>query len=209
VKLLLQDLKSDIMPNEINELLALKNGSSKAFEAIYKQYSGRLYSFVMTISRGNRYMAEEIVQSTFIKLWEVREQVNPNKRILYFLSTIAKNMLMNKYQRQTLEYLYLELLLKESPAYDTVTEKDIDRKWLENYVDELIEQLPPARKRIFILSKKEDLSTKQIAEKMNITISTVETQLSLATKFMRKEFEKNYSKLFSLSLLLINVYGGG
>lgn len=193
------------MFDEVKELSALSNGSDKAFETIYRQYSGKLYNFIMTISHGDRYMAEEVVQSTFIKLWEVREQIEPERSILSYLSTIAKNMLMNKYQRQTVEFLYQQLLLKEQPAYDTATEKEPDRKWLEDYVDELIEQLPPSRKKIFILSRKKELSTKEIAEIMQISVSTVETQLSLATKFIRKQFEKNYDKLFFLSMLFINL----
>lgn len=193
------------MFDEVKELSSLKSGSDKAFETIYKRYSGKLYNFIMTISQGDTYMAEEIVQSTFIKLWEVRQQIEPEKSILSYLSTIAKNMLMNKYQRQTVEFLYQQLLLKEQPAYDTSTEKETDRKWLEGYVDELIEQLPPSRKQIFILRRKKELSTREIAEIMHISVSTVETQLSLATKFIRKQFEKNYDKLFLLSMIFVNL----
>ncbi len=193
------------MFDEVKELSSLKSGSDKAFETIYKRYSGKLYNFIMTISQGDTYMAEEIVQSTFIKLWEVRQQIEPERSILSYLSTIAKNMLMNKYQRQTVEFLYQQLLLKEQPAYDTSTEKETDRKWLEEYVDELIEQLPPSRKQIFILRRKKELSTREIAEIMHISVSTVETQLSLATKFIRKQFEKNYDKLFLLSMILVNL----
>lgn len=193
------------MFDEVKELSSLKSGSDKAFETIYKRYSGKLYNFIMTISQGDTYMAEEIVQSTFIKLWEVRQQIEPERSILSYLSTIAKNMLMNKYQRQTVEFLYQQLLLKEQPAYDTSTEKETDRKWLEEYVDELIEQLPPSRKQIFILRRKKELSTREIAEIMHISVSTVETQLSLATKFIRKQFEKNYDKLFLLSMIFVNL----
>lgn len=193
------------MFDEVKELSSLKSGSDKAFETIYKRYSGKLYNFIMTISQGDTYMAEEIVQSTFIKLWEVRQQIEPERSILSYLSTIAKNMLMNKYQRQTVEFLYQQLLLKEQPAYDTSTEKETDRKWLEGYVDELIEQLPPSRKQIFILRRKKELSTREIAEIMHISVSTVETQLSLATKFIRKQFEKNYDKLFLLSMIFVNL----
>lgn len=192
------------MSNEVNELIALKRGSGKAFEAIYKRYAGKLYNFVMTISHGNRYMAEEIVQAAFLKLWEVREQVNHEKSILFYLSSIAKNMLINKYQRQTVEFLYQEMALGEQKLYDNETEKEINRKWLERFVDELINQLPPARRKIFILRKREDLSTKEIAEKMHISVSTVETQLSLATQFMRKQVEKHYDKVF-LILLSVNL----
>lgn len=191
------------MSEEEKELIALKNGSEKAFEAIYKRYARKLYNFMMTISHGDRYVAEEIVQSVFVKLWEVREQVNTEKSILSYLSVIAKNMLLNRYQRQTIEFLYHEFILQEQSPFDSTTENEIDRKWLEDFIDELIEQLPPSRRRIFILSRKEDLSTRQIAEIMHISVSTVETQLSLAIKFMRRQLEKNYGKLFLFCLTLL------
>ena len=191
------------MTNEVDDLISLKSGSYKAFEVIYKRYAGKLYNFIMTISHGDRYMAEEIVQSVFVKLWEMHPQINPEKSVLSFLSVIAKNMLLNKYQRQTVEFLYREFILKEQLIADNITEKEIDRKWLETFVDELIEQLPPSRRRIFILSRKEDLSTQQIAEIMHISVSTVETQLSLAMKYMRRQFERNYDKLFLLCLYLL------
>lgn len=191
------------MSGEEKELTALKNGSYQAFEAIYKRYAGKLYNFIMTLSHGDCYMAEEIVQSVFIKLWEVHREIDPEKSILSFLSVIAKNMLINKYQRQTMEYLYQEFVQNEEPACDTIMEKEIDAKWLEQFIDELIEQLPPSCKRIFILSRKKYLSTKQIAKIMQISVSTVETQLWLAVKFIRKHFEKNFHRLFLLGLILL------
>ena len=191
------------MSDEEKELIALRNGSEKAFGTIYKRYAGKLFNFIMTLSHGDRYTAEEIVQSVFVKLWEVRAQIQPEKSMLSYLSVIAKNMLLNRYQRQTIEFVYQEYILQEQSPFDTATEKELDRKWLEDFIDELIDQLPPSRKRIFILSRKEDLSTKQIAEIMHISVSTVETQLSLATRFMRRQLEKNYDKLFLLCLTLL------
>lgn len=193
------------MSGEREDMVALGDGSEKAFESIYDRHAGKLYNFIMTLSHGDRYMAEEVVQSTFVKLWEVRKQVDPEKSIRSYLSTIAKNILLNRYQRQTVEFLYREYLLQEQASYDSATEKEIDRKWLENFVDELIQQLPPSRRKIFIMSKKEDLSARQIAEIMHISVSTVETQLSLATQFMRREFEKNYHKLFLLGIAFVNL----
>jgi len=191
------------MSDEEKELIALRNGSEMAFGTIYKRYAGKLFNFIMTLSHGDRYAAEEIVQSVFVKLWEVREQIQPEKSVLSYLSVIAKNMLLNRFQRQTIEFVYQEYILQEESPFDTPTEKELDRKWLEDFIDELIDQLPPSRKRIFILSRKDDLSTKQIAAMMHISVSTVETQLSLATRYMRRQLEKNYDKLFLLCLPLL------
>ena len=91
-------------------------------------------------------------------------------------------MLFNRYQRQTIEFLYQENLAREKSFCDSDMEKEIDRKWFEEYLHQVAEKLPPARKKIFILSRLKDLSTKQIAEMMQISVSTVEIQLTLALR---------------------------
>ena len=168
------------MVDSINEkrlLTELKNGSFHAFERLYNMYSGKLYNFIMRISSGNQYMAEEVVQSAFIRVWEVRERVEPESSFISFLCTIAKNLLMNMYQRQTVEYVYNEYL---------------------KYIDSLAEELPAQRKKIFILSKRQNYTNKEIAEMMGISESTVATQLSLAVKFMREQLMKHYDKIVAL-----------
>ena len=56
--------------DEKHLLIDLKGGSFQAFERLYNMYSGKLYNFIMRLSSGNQYMAEEVVQATFIRIWE-------------------------------------------------------------------------------------------------------------------------------------------
>ena len=179
-------------------LIKLKEGSFQAFEKLYEMYSGKLYNFIMRLSYGNQYMAEEVVQSTFIRIWEVREKVDPGASFISFLCTIAKNMLMNMYQRQTIEYVYNEYLLKSEVDHDSYTEETIDLHFLNDYIDSLAEELPAQRRKIFILSKRQNYTNKEIAEMMGISESTVATQLSLAVKFMREQLMKHYDKVVAL-----------
>lgn len=189
------------MVDSINEkrlLTELKNGSFQAFERLYNMYSGKLYNFIMRISSGNQYMAEEVVQSVFIRVWEVRERVEPESSFISFLCTIAKNLLMNMYQRQTVEYVYNEYLKNTGVDRDSQTEESIDLRFLNEYIDSLAEELPAQRKKIFILSKRQNYTNKEIAEMMGISESTVATQLSLAVKFMREQLMKHYDKIVAL-----------
>ena len=189
------------MVDSINEkrlLTELKNGSLHAFERLYNMYSGKLYNFIMRISSGNQYMAEEVVQSAFIRVWEVRERVEPESSFISFLCTIAKNLLMNMYQRQTVEYVYNEYLKNTGVDRDSQTEESIDLRFLNEYIDSLAEELPVQRKKIFILSKRQNYTNKEIAEMMGISESTVATQLSLAVKFMREQLMKHYDKIVAL-----------
>ena len=184
--------------DEKHLLIDLKDGSFQAFERLYNMYSGKLYNFIMRLSSGNQYMAEEVVQSTFIRIWEVREKVDTNASFISFLCTIAKNLLMNMYQRQTVEYVYNEYLLKSGLDHDSHTEDTIDLHFLNDYIDSLAEELPAQRKKIFILSKRQNYTNKEIAEMMGISESTVATQLSLAVKFMREQLMKHYDKVIAL-----------
>lgn len=188
--------------DEKSLLVELKNGSFHAFEKLYNLYSGKLYNFIMRISSGNQYMTEEVVQSTFIRIWEVRESVNPDASFISFLCTIAKNLLMNMYQHQTVEFIYNEYLLKSGADRDSQTEESIDLRFLNDYIDSLAEELPAQRKKIFILSKRESYTNKEIAAMMGISESTVATQLSLAVKFMREQLMKHYDKIITLLFAL-------
>lgn len=184
--------------DEKHLLIDLKYGSFQAFERLYNMYSGKLYNFIMRLSSGNQYMAEEVVQSAFIRVWEVRERVEPESSFISFLCTIAKNLLMNMYQRQTVEYVYNEYLKNTGVDRDSQTEESIDLRFLNEYIDSLAEELPAQRKKIFILSKRQNYTNKEIAEMMGISESTVATQLSLAVKFMREQLMKHYDKIVAL-----------
>jgi RNA polymerase sigma-70 factor, Bacteroides expansion family 1 len=186
-------------------LLQLKNGSSEAFERLFYEHSGKLYNFILKFSSRNKYLAEEIVQRTFVKLWETHSLINPEKNFNSYLCTIAKNMLINEYEHRTLEYIYKEYILKNDSANDNVTEEEVNKNLLEEYINSLIEKLPPARKQIFILKKKEMWTNRDIAEHLQISESTVENQLSKAISFMREQLTKYYDYLLSLiAFIFIN-----
>jgi len=187
--------------SEKEELELLRAASRQTFESLYQRYSGKLYNFLMRVSKGDRYMAEELVQRTFIKVWETRESVDPEKSFISYLCTIAKNMLLNEYEHQTVQFIYEEYIKVKTTDLDNNTEKEVDKKLLEDYIDHLTDQLPPKRREIFILSRKEGLSNKMIAKQLNITESTIETQLSKALAFMKSQLNSHYDHLLVMLLI--------
>lgn len=162
------------MDKESHHICNLRRGDIVSFEYLYNCWSGKLYNFVMRISRNDIYLAEEIVQSVFIKVWENREQIETDKSFGAYLCTIAKNQLVNVYQHRMLESLY-QTKIKTSEPIENTTEKEVDYHLLEEYIDSLIEQLPPARREIFILSRRKLLTNKEIAAKLNLSENTVES----------------------------------
>ena len=187
---------------EKEELELLRNASMKSFDILYQRYSGKLYNFVSKVSKGDTYIAEELVQRTFIKVWETREYINPDKSFISYLCTIAKNMLLNEYEHQTIQFIYEQYVKVKEADNDNSTENEIDKKLLEDYIDKLADELPPKRREIFILSRKEGLSNKMIAKQLNISESTIETQLSKALVFMKSQIQDHYD--YMLVILFIS-----
>ena len=189
--------------NHDNEILIqpLKNGSVKAFDALYHLYSARLYNFVLKISKGDTYMAEEIVQRVFIKIWEDRSMLDTQKSFNAFICTIAKNMLMNEYKHQMVEFVYQEYILQINKDESSDGVDKIEYVFLEKYLNTLIEQLTPARREVYIMNRIDKLTVKEIAQRSGKSEKTIEKQLSEANEFIRRQFSKHYDKLFSLLII--------
>ena len=192
------------MTEEQVHISGLKEGDTSSFEYLYNLWSGKLYNFVMKMSKGEQYLAEEIVQSVFIKIWETRRSLDVEKSFTSYIFTIAKNQLINVYQRRMSEALYLEESKLFSLAENT-TDKDVDYHLLDEFINTLTEQLPPARKEIFILSRRYFLSNKEIANKLNLSENTIESQLRKAIAFLRDKINRYYnSMIFTILFCLID-----
>lgn len=183
----------------------LKSGCLKAFEKIYNQYSAKLYNYVLKISQGDRYLAEEVVQTAFMRLWEIRKQVDPDKPILFLLGRIARNILINIYQHQTVEYVYANYVVNHRLEADNAMEEDANLNFLNEYIDELTGKLPPVRRKVFELSKRGYYSNKEIAVMMNLSESTVATHLALALKFIREKLLEHYDDVIFLLICFLSI----
>jgi RNA polymerase sigma-70 factor (ECF subfamily) len=185
-------------------LKLLREGSSIAFEKLYNQYSGKLYHFILKITNGNTYLTEELVQRAFVKVWETHERINPEKTFISYLCTIAKNMLLNELEHQTIEYIYQEYFKRTELFSDFSADKELNYNSLEEIINKLTEQLPPARRQIFKLSHKGELSIKEIAQQLGLAETTVQTQLTSALRFMREQLSRHYEYIVIGFIYVLN-----
>lgn len=175
---------------------ALKNGNEEAFHQLYDIWCGKLYNFALRISNSDSCLSEEIVQDVFTHIWERRENLDENKQFGAYLCTITKNRLLNHYKHQMIQAIYNSIIKKRNET-SNITNDSIDFQFLNEYIHGLINQLPPARRNVFILSREKSLSNKEIAQKLNISENTVEGHLSKALKFIREQIEKNYMSIIT------------
>lgn len=163
----------------------LRQNDKKCFELLYIKYCGKLYNYIFKLSCGDAYFAEEIVQKTFIKIWETRKDIDTKGSFASFIYTIGRNMLLNTLRLKVKETLYNMYVIENESMHDEDIEKELEYKILEEKINSLIQELPPARRNVYILSKIKNLPNKEIAARMNISENTVESQLAKATKYLR------------------------
>lgn len=168
----------------------LKAGNQIAFETIYDCFSQKVHSIAIRFGL-NREDANEVVQDVFMKLWNHRSSLNEHLSIKAYLFTITKNTLINRQKKIAYEIAYKKYLEKQDLNSFLDPENEIFYSDIEQLAETAIDKLPIQQKEIFLLSKKEDLPSKEIADKLNLSLRTVENQIYRATKKIREVLKKN------------------
>lgn len=176
---------------------SLIKGDEKAYVYLLEKYHKPLSVYVYSLIK-DKDRAEDIVQNVFVKTWEQRQNLDANLPIKSFLYKLAYNEFIDQYRKYkaitTLEKVYIEALdhIVEQKNWEEV-------KTLFEKVKREMENLPPKCQKVFMLSKQEGLTNAEISEYLNVSIKTVEAQITKAFSILRK---KLIDKI-KLNLLLI------
>lgn len=163
-------------------LLKLSEGNNDVFREIFRNYYSkvRLFAYGFLKSRDE---ADELSQIIFIKLWEKKSIFADVENFDSYLFTLAKYTIFNYIEAKHIVPVPLEEIPdkpnNENP-YDELVAND-----LQLLIDLTVSSMPPQRRQIFILSRREGLSNDEIAEKLGIQKKTVENHLNLALKELR------------------------
>lgn len=184
--------------SELDCLRRLRQGDARAFDALFRHYSSLVYRFAYSYLK-SRPEAEEIVQESFLKIWEKREQVHEDVPLKGYLFTVAYHSVLNQLRRRQ-HHLRYQAHSAAAPQEHTANEVEFTE--LETMYRTALDQLPPKRREIFVLSRQQGLSYPEIAQQLNLSVKTVEAQMSHALKFMREYFREYGGGVVSVALLL-------
>lgn len=173
------------MPDELQKDIILFNqGEKSAFERLYNRYWAQVYNFT-GIYINNSVEKEDIVQQTFLKLWELKGKLDPEKGIEGLLFIMTRNQIFNFTHKGVNEAAMKEALMNLKEESSNELEEQIEAQELEKYIDTLVELLPPRQKEAFLLSRKNGMTYKEISKIMGISEKGVEQNIYLALKFLR------------------------
>lgn len=178
-------------------LKQLQKGDLKIFDLVYKHYSERLYHFAFSILK-NHDDAKEIVQETFLKLWNRRSDLRYDKSLKSYLFTISYNISVDMLRKRMKDKKYVDYLKTLHKGMEPEAQNLEQYNELTSEVRQAVKDLPEQRRLIFQLSREEGLSHAEIAGKLGITGKTVENQINLALKSIRKKLQSGdlHSQLF-------------
>ncbi|MBN2611736.1 MAG: RNA polymerase sigma-70 factor [Bacteroidales bacterium] len=175
-------------------LQKLKEGDIQALEVLFDKYYGNLCRYLMVLFK-NQLLVEHISQDIFIYLWENRKNLEINSSLESYLYTAGKYKALNQLRNLKRQEKIKERLGHLQQKEEKSIESKIEVTELEQIINDAIDSLPGRCKEIFRLSREEDKSYKEIAKLLNISINTVEGQMSIALKKLRTLLRPFYLKI--------------
>jgi RNA polymerase sigma-70 factor (family 1) len=190
--------------NDDSEYLLVKGliaGNLLAFNTLFKKYSSHLYRFAKGYLKSD-VEAEELVQEVFTIIWEKRTALKNELSFRSYLFTISFNIIRKHFRNRKYLTEYLNAGIQDD--FDMGTTQKITYESLYQYLTNLVEKMPLRRKEIFIKSRFEGYSIREISEEMNLSHKTVENQLSDALKFIRSNLTREHIAIILFAFLFIS-----
>jgi len=163
----------------------LKRGSLAAFDSICELYAGQLYHYCKRYTRSAE-DAEEIVQDTFIKLWNKREEIKQEDTLRALLFVISKHKLISAYRARANHPVYEEYERCTGVSSSDMADHGVEYADFFDMFRKNLETLPRTQRDVISLSRFHDLSNREVAERLELSEQTVKNQLSIGLKSMRE-----------------------
>ncbi|TRX62012.1 RNA polymerase sigma-70 factor [Carboxylicivirga sp. M1479] len=171
----------------------LKSSDKRAFDSLFKLYYTPLCRFALTIIRSES-MAEEAVQDTFVHLWEKRTKITQATNVKSYLFKSVYNQCLWLIKKNKTQRFYENKYALEAPT-ELSDEEQQNWEAFKTYIQSAVSNLPDKCRQIFLLRRYEGLTNTEIAEYLNLSIKTVDNQLSIAIHKLKKELHPHIKNL--------------
>lgn len=176
----------------------IRKDNNEAYHTLYTQFYASLCIYALRYIQ-DKDVAQDCVQEVFLKIWENRDAISITNSVRSYLLVSVRNMCLNLIEKQKLQLSYEQHILT---TYDPFEEDDLySIEELTKLIEDAINKLPQKYQKVFRMSRFENLKNKEIAEKLNISIKTVEAYMTKSLKLLNVEVGKYYSILLLLYLM--------
>ena len=167
----------------------LKNDDKSAVDELFGYYYPRLYHFSKSILKIENEI-DDILQEVFVKIWLNRHKVDNADTFNAWIFTITKNEVLNLIRAKLKDQTFKDELFLRSVAEEYQTPNLIEFEEIKSGIDKIVTSLPEKRQQVFILSRTEGLSNKEIAQQLSISEKTVEDHITHAIKYIKNSMKE-------------------
>lgn len=175
--------------SDLDIINAVQNGDYDAFRELYRRYSDLIYRNIL-VRVNSSFDADDIFQDFFIKLWERRQSLEIATNVRAYLLVWLKNHILNFIKEEQIRYKYHEeSVCGRDHANDYEWVKIVSVDFLEQ-LRKVVDKFPPGLQAVYVLRREEQLSIKEIAERLSVSEQTIKNQLTTISGRLKTEIRK-------------------
>ena len=165
----------------------IKNGSVSAFQELYSRYADIVYRNILARVNSS-FDADDIFQDFFIQVWEKKDSFQVSSSVKGYLLIWLRNHILNSIKQEQIRDKYQDIYASDEE--DDYTWVKIVAKDLDENIRRIVEGFPPRFQCVYMLRQEQNLSIKEIAEKLAVSEQTVKNQLGDITRRLRCEVSR-------------------
>ncbi|GGZ13880.1 DNA-directed RNA polymerase sigma-70 factor [Echinicola pacifica] len=177
----------------------LVNGNEQAFSMIFAEYSPQVYYIGIKYLKSED-LANDVVQDTFLKLWNYRTHIDTSKPIKPLIVTFAKRVILNMIRDEKRKILKHVEILARKDASSNLTEDEVLFNETNKVYQEAIKSLPEKRKAVFLMKTMQGLSNEEVAEELGLSVNTVKSHYTKGLKTVQ-DFVSKYYGLIAVAIV--------
>ena len=163
---------------------AVRSGEDRAFDALFKRWYPQVYKFLLSLVKENA-LAEDLAQGVFMKVWLFRERLDPSKSLKNYLFVLSRNAALDVFKSKR-HLLMTDTAVPPEKTAPEKTEHKAEYGETNREILQLVDSMPAQRRQIFRMSRYQQLSSEEIAQKTGLSVRTVEKHIQLALQDLRK-----------------------
>ena len=172
--------------SESETVEVLQQEDTVVFERIFKNYYESLCNYANSFT-SDMDEAEEVVQTTFITLWEKRNHIDIHTSVKSYLYQAVRNQCLNKIKHDQVKQTHFEYITYQNNIESPDGYQNMIGKELNEMINVSINSLPPQCRTVFMLSRFENYSYAEIAKELNLSVKTIENHMGKALRIMRTQ----------------------
>jgi RNA polymerase sigma-70 factor (family 1) len=167
-------------------VVRLVRGDSDAFSEIFSAYYKDLVMFAFSITK-EMASSEEIVQETFVKLWEDHKKLEVKTSLKSFLLKSVQNRCIDWHRHKKIINIHINYLLVNNPIFENDTDNYLLWSELNGLIEAAMKRMPEKLREAYEMNRNDGLKYQEIAESLSLSVRTIEVRISRALEFLRKE----------------------